>query len=115
MKIKNLFCIFLFFIFFCSPLNLYAAEVLQVRSSSLLQIGDRNRSYTVKLACVEVEKTDEIAAINYLRSKLRKNEKVNLMPKGTNNGILLAKIIPLRSKIDLAQSLYQAGLAGLKC
>ena len=27
-----------------------AAEVLQVRSSSLLQVGDHNRTYTVALA-----------------------------------------------------------------
>ena len=34
--------------------SVQAAEVLQVRSSSLLQVGDHNRNYTVQLACLEV-------------------------------------------------------------
>ena len=33
-----------------------AAEVLQVRTPSLLQVGDRNRTYTVELPCLTVEK-----------------------------------------------------------
>ena len=47
-----------------------AAEVLQVRSSSLLQIGDRNRNYTVQLACLEVNPADEQAALDWLKHAL---------------------------------------------
>ena len=32
----------------------WAAEILQVRSGQLLQVGDRNRTYTVELACVSI-------------------------------------------------------------
>ena len=31
-----------------------AAEVLQVRTATLLQVGDQNRSYSVALACVDL-------------------------------------------------------------
>ena len=31
-----------------------AAEILQVTSSSILLIGDNNRTYTVKIACMEI-------------------------------------------------------------
>ncbi|MCX5930639.1 MAG: hypothetical protein NTW83_02070, partial [Cyanobacteria bacterium] len=31
-----------------------AAEVLQVRSGVLLQVGDQNRSYPVQLGCISV-------------------------------------------------------------
>mgnify|MGYP006286328277 CR=1 FL=1 len=34
-----------------APWPAQAAEVLQVRSGSVLQIGDGNRNYTVRLAC----------------------------------------------------------------
>ena len=37
--------------FFCFYLEVDAAEILQVTSSSVLLIGDHNRTYTVKLAC----------------------------------------------------------------
>lgn len=36
------------------PLLTQAAEVLQVREATLLQVGDRNRNYSVRLACIEV-------------------------------------------------------------
>ena len=35
-------------------LEVDAAEILQVSSSSVLLIGDHNRTYTVKLACTEI-------------------------------------------------------------
>ena len=44
-----------------------AAEVLQVRSSSLLQVGDHNRTYTVALACSAVDASQEAEATAWLR------------------------------------------------
>ena len=40
---------------FVLPFQAFAAEVLQVRSATLLQVGDRNRNYSVQLACVQVD------------------------------------------------------------
>lgn len=92
-----------------------AAEVLQVRSSSLLQIGDRNRNYTVQLACLEVADADEQAAVTYLRQALPRRQRVNLRPEGSVDGTLLARVTPLGSDQDLSAALAEAGLARLSC
>jgi hypothetical protein len=34
--------------------SVQAAEVLQVRSGTVLQVGDHNRTYTVELACLTI-------------------------------------------------------------
>ena len=106
-------CFFLFILF--SPLVVSSAEVLQVRSSSLLQIGDRNRSYTVKLACSEVDPSDEIAATNLIKSTIKRGKRVNLKPIGSVDGILLAKVNLIGSNIDLSEALFQEKLAQLVC
>ena len=56
-----------------------AAEVLQVRSSSLLQVGDHNRTYTVALACSAVDASQEAEATAWLRQELPRRRKVCLL------------------------------------
>ena len=87
-----------------------AAEVLQVRSGTLLQVGDHNRTYTVELACLTVPTADEQAAVDWLRNSLPRRTKVNLRPVGNENGVLLAHVQPL-SGSDLGNGLIDAGLA----
>ena len=108
-----LFC--LLFVLIFQPLNIFAAEIQQVRSSTLLQIGDGNRSYTVKLSCLEVASSDEDAAVNFLRSELKRKRRVNLRPQGSNDGILLARVILVEREKDIGESLVQAGLANSSC
>ena len=115
MVMTYIFSLCLFFALTFLPLNLFAAEVQQVRSSTLLQIGDRNRSYTVKLSCLEIDPSDEDAAVNFLKSELKSKRRVNLKPQGANDGILSAIVILVESKKDIGQSLSQAGLASLNC
>lgn len=95
--------------------QVHAAEVLQVRSSSLLQIGDHNRNYTVQLACVEVEASKEQAAVTYLRQALPRRQRVNLRPEGAVDGTLLARVTPLGADQDLSTALAAAGLARFSC
>ena len=90
-------------------------SVATLRSSSLLQIGDRNRNYTVQLACLEVADADEQAAVTYLRQALPRRQRVNLRPEGSVDGILLARVTPLGSDQDLSAALAEAGLARLSC
>lgn len=92
-----------------------AAEVLQVRSSSLLQIGDRNRNYTVQLACLEVNPADEQAALDWLKHALPRRQRVNLRPEGSVEGILIARVTPLGVEQDLSAGLASAGLGRLSC
>ena len=95
--------------------SVQAAEVLQVRSSSLLQVGDHNRNYTVQLACLEVPAKDEQAAVEFLRKSLPRRQRVNLRPEGSIDGTLLARVTPLGAPQDLSAALAEAGLATLSC
>ena len=96
-----------------APAN--AAEVLQVRTSSLLQVGDHNRTYTVQLACVDVTAETETEAVGWLRQQLPRRRRVNLRPVGSRDGQLLARVTPLGDSIDLSAGLVAAGLAGNSC
>ena len=95
-----------------------AAEVLQVRSGSLLQVGDHNRTYTVELACVTVPEGGEQAAADWLRAALPRRTKVNLRPFGNDDGTLVARVQRLNpgdsaATGDLSAGLVAAGLASL--
>ena len=61
-----------------------AAEILQVTSSSVLLIGDHNRTYTVKLACTEITPDLEEKSLKWLKKQLPRHTKVNLKPKGSS-------------------------------
>ena len=101
------------FLVFCE--DLIAAEVLQVSSSSQLIIGDNNRNYTVKIACLDVIPEKENDAINFIKSQLPRSSRVNLRPKGSKDGMLIAKIFPLESDVDIAQKLIDEDLANSTC
>lgn len=105
------------------PLPAQAAEVLQVRTPTLLQVGDGNRSYSVRLACLEIAPEQQDPALEWLRERLPRQTRVNLRPLGVENGILVARVTPLprqgRSSatsqavgsVDLSTGLIEAHLA----
>ena len=108
-----------FFILLISFLSffskVYAAEILQVSSSTVLLIGDNNRTYTVKIACTEISPDLEERSINWLKKQLPRHTKVNLKPKGSVDGVLVAKVIPFDSEIDITEKYIKEGLATNKC
>lgn len=98
-----------------SPLPSMAAEVLQVRSSTLLQIGDSNRNYSVRLACIAVDPVNEAAAVDLLKKSVPRRKRVNLRPEGNEDGVLIARVTPLDADQDLGGSLLETGLATSSC
>ena len=98
-----------------------AAEMLQVRGATLLQLGDQNRSYTVQLACIVVPEAQQGEAVDWLRQAAPRRTRVNLRPMGQNQGVLLARVQTLSAaqnrsgstagSTDLASGLVAAGLA----
>ena len=100
---------------FCFFSKVYAAELLQVSSSSVLLIGDNNRTYTVKIACAEISPDLEEKSVNWLRKQLPRHTKVNLKPRGSIEGILVAKVIPINRDIDITEKYINEGLAKNKC
>ena len=93
------------------PAASWAAEVLQVREPDLLLIGDHNRTYSVRLACIAPISGEETAALKLLRTQLPRRQRVNLMPMGSRDGLLLARVRPLGQEQDLNDLLITAGLA----
>ena len=88
-----------------------AAEVLQVRGATLLQLGDQNRSYTVELACIAVPEAQQDQALGWLRQAVPRHSRVNLRPMGQNQGVLLARVQKIGAADDLGSGLIAAGLA----
>ena len=105
----------LLFIIIYNPIEALAAQILQVRSSSLLQIGDSNRSYTVKLACAKVFPEKEQLAKEFLKSELPRNKRINLRPQGSVDGVLIARIQGIRGEYDLSERLIIEGFAQRTC
>jgi hypothetical protein len=98
-----------------NPAAVAAAEVLQVRSATVLQVGDGNRNYTVALGCIRIDQAQEQASIDWLRHALPRRSRVNLRPLGQDNGVLVAKVQKLGESQDLASGLVAAGLAESSC
>lgn len=96
-----------------SPAMAAAAEVLQVRTATLLQVGDSNRSYSVELACVAVDADQQQPAIDWLRQQLPRRSRVNLRPIGNHDGLLVARVQKLGNETDISSGLISAGLASL--
>lgn len=93
------------------PTAAFAAEVLQVRGATLLQVGDSNRSYAVELACVRVDANQSAGAIAWLRQEVPRRTRVNLRPVGQHDGVLVARVDKLGSDASLGAGLVVAGLA----
>ncbi len=116
MKVLQLFLISSFWLLFMIlSSQVQAAEVLQVRSSNTLQVGDHNRIYTVRLACVEIDPLKEIEALTFLKSEFKKHRRVNLRPLGSNNGILLAGVMPINSDKEIGKKIAEDGLGKFLC
>ena len=116
MRIRSLFGVILgLLLLLVQPLQSVAAEVLQVRSATLLQVGDRNRNYTVQLACVDVAVDDQQRAQDWLRAELPRRRRVNLRPEGSADGVLIARVTPLGDELDLGAALIQEGFAQPTC
>jgi hypothetical protein len=96
---------------FAAPAAARAAEVLQVRGATLLQVGDGNRSNGVQLACLAVAPEQQAEAVAWLRQQLPRRTRVNLHPAGQTDGVLLARVVKLDGQLDLGQGLIEAGLA----
>ena len=111
--LKNLLIILI--IIFTIPLGVSAAEVLEVRSEILLQVGDQNRNYTVQIACVDIDQDMKLQAKTWLRSQLPRKKRVNLRPLSTENGTLVARVIPFGNEEELGIMMVKKGFGKSSC
>ncbi len=111
--IKVFICIF--FILFLIPSNVFSAEVLQIKNSSVLEIGDNNRNYEIKIACIHIFPSKEEEAINLLKKELPRKSRINFFPKGSEDGALIANLVSLKTNQDIAKLMSDSGLGEFNC
>ena len=76
-----------------NPVIVNSAEILQIKSSNTILVGDQNRNLTIGLFCVDVDKNDELEAINLLKSEFPRGSKVKIKPFGFKENVLLLSLI----------------------
>ncbi len=107
--LKVFICVLIVIVFI--PIRVFSAEVLQVTSSSVLQIGDKNRNYQVKIFGIDIYSFKEKEATSWLREKLPRSSKVNLLPKGYEDGTLISEVIDLKSGEDISTEMIKLGFS----
>ncbi len=97
------------------PVLVNAAEILQIKSSNTVLVGDQNRNLTIKLYCVDVNKNDELQATNLLKSEFPRGSKVKIKPFGFKENLLLAKVFNIKGTKDMSQLLVNKNLTSEIC
>lgn len=108
-----------FLIIFClivlNPLIVNSAEILQINNSNTILVGDQNRNLTIRLFCVDVNKNDELEAINLLKSEFPRGSKVKIKPFGFKENLLLAKVFDIKGTKEMSEILVSKDLTNEIC
>ena len=98
-----------------NPVVVNSAEILQIKSSNTILVGDQNRNLTIRLFCVDVNKNDEIEATNLLKSEFPRGSKVKIKPFGFKENILLAKVFNIKGTKEMTELLLAKDLTDEIC
>ena len=85
-----------------NPVVVNAAEILQIKNSNTILVGDQNRNLTISLFCVDVNENDELEATNLLKSEFPRGSKVKIKPFGFKEDLLLAKVFNIKGTKELS-------------
>lgn len=98
-----------------NPVIVNSAEILQIKSSNTILVGDQNRNLTIGLFCVDVNENDELEATNLLKSEFPRGSKVKIKPFGFKENVLLAKVFNLKGSKEMTELLVSKDLTRLNC
>ena len=98
-----------------NPVIVNSAEILQIKSSNTILLGDQNRNLTVGLFCVDVNENDELAATNLLKSEFPRGSKVKIKPFGFKENLLLAKVFNIKGTKEMTELLVAKDLTSKIC
>ena len=87
------------------PVVVNSAEILQIKSSNTILVGDQNRNLTIELFCVDVNENDELEATNLLKSEFPRGSKVKIKPFGFKENVLLAKVFNIKNNKEMTELL----------
>ncbi len=97
------------------PLKAHPVEILQIKTSSSILIGDQNRNLTIRLFCLEVNEDDELEAINLLKKEFPRGSKVKIKPYGFKENILIAKVFNIKGTKEMTELLISKDLTKQDC
>ena len=98
-----------------NPLVVNSAEILQIKSSNSILLGDQNRNLTIGLFCVDVNENDELKATNLLKSEFPRGSKVKIKPLGFKENLLLAKVFNINGTKEMTELLVAKDLSSEIC
>ena len=97
------------------PVIVNSAEILQIKSSNTILVGDQNRNLMIGLFCVDVNKNDELEATNLLKSEFPRGSKVKIKPFGFKENVLLAKVFNIKGTKEMTELLVSKDLTSEIC
>ena len=97
------------------PVVVNSAEILQIKNSHTILVGDQNRNLTIRLFCVDVNENHELEATNLLKSEFPRGSKVKIKPFGFKENVLLAKVFNVKSNKEMTDLLIAKDLIGENC
>ncbi len=110
-ELKKIIKIFIIvFLIALNPIIVNSAEILQIKSSNTILVGDQNRNLTIGLFCVDVNENDEIEATNLLKREFPRGSKVKIKPFGFKDNILLAKVFDIKGTKEMTELLVAKDL-----
>jgi len=98
-----------------NPVIVNSAEILQIKSSNTILVGDQNRNLTIRLFCVDVNENDNIKTNNLLKSEFPRGSKVKIKPFGSKDNVLLAKVFNIKSNKEMTELLVAKDLTSEIC
>ena len=98
-----------------NPVIVNSAEILQIKSSNTILVGDQNRNLKIELFCVDVNENDEPEATNLLKSEFPRGTKVKIKPFGFKENILLAKVFNIKTTKEMTELLVAKDLTKENC
>tara|TARA_B100001029_G_C14653574_1_gene230645 strand:+ start:83 stop:433 length:351 start_codon:yes stop_codon:yes gene_type:complete len=98
-----------------NPLVVNSAEILQIKSSNTILVGDQNRDLTIGLFCVNVNESDEVEAINLLKREFPRGSKVKIKPYGFKEDVLEAKVFNIKGTKEMTELLVAKDLIRENC
>tara|TARA_B100000963_G_scaffold113464_1_gene98794 strand:+ start:721 stop:1101 length:381 start_codon:yes stop_codon:yes gene_type:complete len=104
--LKKLFQIILFIIVVVIyPVYIYSAELLQINDVDNILVGDQNRSLSLSLYCIDINKNEKEKATEILKKNFPRGTKVKIKPYGSNGKRLLAKIFRVDDQTEMTELL----------
>ena len=98
-----------------NPVIVNSAEILQIKSSNTILVGDQNRNLTIGLFCVDVNENDEFEAANLLKREFPRGSKVKIKPFGFKENVLLAKVFNIKGTKEMTELLVSKDFTSEIC